>query len=120
LKGALVFLTVFVILLVVTLQYNYIPPGKEIYWLLEVPQTVYPVLGIPATILVYALFNAVVYGVIAWLIFTIVERSRGKKAAAPKSVTETPKAAEAKKFCINCGAEILETAKYCKKCGASQ
>ena len=119
-KGALVFLTVFVILLVVTLRYTDIPPGKEIYWLLEVPQTAYPVLGIPATILVYAVFNAVVYGVIAWLIFTIAERSRRRRAATPKSVTETPKAAVAKKFCINCGTEIPEAAKYCKKCGASQ
>jgi hypothetical protein len=41
-----------------------IPPRRELYDLLGVPDTDYPVLGIPATTLVIAVFNGVVYGII--------------------------------------------------------
>ncbi|MEM2942268.1 MAG: zinc ribbon domain-containing protein [Candidatus Bathyarchaeia archaeon] len=119
-KGAIVFLTVFMILLAATLSYSNIPPGKEIYRLLEIPETDHPVLGIPATILVYAVFNAVVYGIVAWLIFTIAERSHRGRSGRLDSIAQTPRAVVTKKFCINCGAEIVETAKYCRKCGTSQ
>ncbi|MBS7622607.1 zinc ribbon domain-containing protein [Candidatus Bathyarchaeota archaeon] len=118
-KGAIVFLTVFMILLAATLSYSDIPPGKEIYRLLEIPETAHPVVGIPATILVYAVLNAVVYGIAAWLIFTIAEMSHRRRSMMP-SISESPRAAVGKKFCINCGTEIIETAKYCRKCGASQ
>jgi len=77
-KGAIVFLTVFVIFLVATLGYPAIPPGKALYQLLGVPETEYPVLGIPATLLVQAIFNGVVYGVIAWLIFSLTMKYKRK------------------------------------------
>jgi len=77
-KGAIVFLTVFVIFLVATLGYPAIPPGKALYQLLGVPETEYPVLGIPATLLVQAIFNGVVYGVIAWLIFSLAMKYKRK------------------------------------------
>jgi hypothetical protein len=67
-RGAIVFLTVFVILLVITLAYPGLPLGKQLYGMLGVPTTDYPVLGISATTLVIAVFNGVVYGIIAWLI----------------------------------------------------
>ncbi len=79
-KGAIVFLVVFFVLLAATLAYTEMPPGKQIYSVLNVPTTDYPVLGIPATTLIVAVFNGVVYGIIAWLAFTLLERSRGKKA----------------------------------------
>jgi len=75
-EGAIVFLVVFIILLAITLTYVDLPPGRELYGLLGVPETEYPVLGIPATTLVSAVFNGVVYGVIVWLIFTIARRER--------------------------------------------
>jgi hypothetical protein len=78
LKGAIVFLVVFFILIFVTLGYVELPPGRMIYNLLNVPETNYPVLGIGATTLAISVINGVVYGFIAWLIFTLVA-GRGKK-----------------------------------------
>jgi len=60
-KGAIVFLLVFVIFLVATLGYPAIPPRK----------TLYQLLGIPATSLVQAIINGVTYGAITWLIFSL-------------------------------------------------
>lgn len=70
------FLVVFFAVLVASLAYPDMPPGRQLYGLLNVPTTDYLVLGIPATTLVVAVFNGVVYGVIAWLIFTIADRTR--------------------------------------------
>jgi hypothetical protein len=77
-QGAIVFLAVFVILLLATLALPNIPPGEMLYGLLGVPKTDYPVLGVQATNLVMAIFNGVIYGVIAWLIFTF-----GRKLIKP-------------------------------------
>lgn len=73
-QGAIVFLTVFIILLLATLAMPSIPPGKTLYGLLGVSETDYPVLGIPATLFVVAVFNGIVYGVVAWLVFTFGKR----------------------------------------------
>jgi hypothetical protein len=118
-KGAIVFLVFFVIFGAVTLwYYTDLPPGRQLYGLLNVPETSYPVLGIPASILIFAVFNGIIYGVIAWLILTIIVLARRKKVvqkvAPPTSTTEP------KKFCISCGAEISSKVKYCPKCGAAQ
>jgi di/tricarboxylate transporter len=75
-RGVLVFLAVFFAVLVATIAYPSMPPGPQLYSLLNVPTTDYPVLGIPATTLVIAVFNGVVYGIIAWLAFTIAQRTR--------------------------------------------
>jgi di/tricarboxylate transporter len=75
-RGALVFLAVFFAVLVATLAYPSMPPGPQLYGLLNVPTIDYPVLGIPATTLVIAVFNGVVYGIIAWLAFTIAQKTR--------------------------------------------
>jgi hypothetical protein len=77
-QGAIVFIIVFLILLLATLAVPNIPPGEMLYGLLGVPETDYPVLGVSATVLVIAIFNGVIYGVIAWLIFTF-----GKKLIKP-------------------------------------
>ncbi len=74
-EGAIVFLTVFFAMLLATLAYQSIPPGQQIYGALGVPNTDYPVLGIPTTALVIAIFNGIVYGIIAWLIFTFAMRT---------------------------------------------
>jgi len=78
LKGAIVFLVVFFILVFLTIGYVGLPPGRMIYNLLNVPETDYLVLGIGATTLAISVLNGVVYGFIAWLIFTLVA-GRGKK-----------------------------------------
>jgi hypothetical protein len=84
-KGAIVFLAVFIIFLAVTLAYPYLPPGRQLYGLLGIQETNYPVLGMPTTTLVSAVFNGVIYGVIAWLIFTIAKKlSKTKKKTNKK------------------------------------
>lgn len=75
-RGAIVFLVVFFATLAASLAYPDMPPGRQIYNALNVPETDYQVLGFPATTLIIAVFNAVVYGVIAWLVFTIAEKAR--------------------------------------------
>lgn len=69
-KGALVFLIVFAVVLMASLAVSGIPPGEFLYGLLGVEETEYKVLGIGATTLVEAVFNGVIYGVIAWLIYS--------------------------------------------------
>jgi hypothetical protein len=75
-QGAIVFLIAFFAMLVATLAAPSIPPGRALYDLLGVPDADYPVLGIPTTTLVIAVFNGVVYGIIAWLVFTFGMRLR--------------------------------------------
>ncbi|MEM2971366.1 MAG: hypothetical protein QW270_02955 [Candidatus Bathyarchaeia archaeon] len=69
-QGAITFLTVFFAVLIASLAVQGIPPGKALYGLLRIPETDYPIFGIPTTVLVTAVFNGVIYGVIVWLIFT--------------------------------------------------
>jgi hypothetical protein len=78
-KGAIIFLVIFILALLVTLAYSDMPPGKQIYNALNVPATDYLVLGIQATTLAIAVFNGVVYGVIVWLIYTLAEHARKPK-----------------------------------------
>jgi hypothetical protein len=83
--GALVFLAVFFVSLLATLAVPDIPPGKQIYGALGVAETDYPILGVPAALLIEALFNGVVYGVIAWLIFTFGSMTMRKKPQPQQS-----------------------------------
>jgi hypothetical protein len=76
--GAVVFLIVFIVGLGITLASPSIPPGMDIYLMLNVPTVDYPVLGIPATTLVAAVFNGVIYGVIVWLAYSVISAVTGK------------------------------------------
>ena len=78
-EGAVVFLIVFAVLVAITLSNTEIPPGNTLYGYLGVPEVSELVLGIPATQLIVAIFNGVVYGVIIWLIFTILRRQTKEK-----------------------------------------
>ena len=78
-KGALVFVIVFVVLLAATLAYPSMPPGRQLYDMLGTQETDYLVLGIPLTTLVVAIFNGVIYGIIGWLIYTFAEKARKRK-----------------------------------------
>lgn len=72
-KGAIVFIVVFVALLALTLANTTIPPGRQIYNLLNVPDTNYLVANVlPATPFAISLINGAIYGIIAWLIFTVL------------------------------------------------
>lgn len=80
-RGAIIFIAAFLIFLVVTLGYPDLPPGKAIYDAVVGAETDYEVLGIPATHLITASFNGVIYGVVIWLISWLATKvfSRGKK-----------------------------------------
>lgn len=74
-KGAIVFLIVFVIFLAVTLAYAELPLGNIISDAINIDPTV-EWNGILVRTLTSAIFNGVIYGIIAWLIFTFVEKAR--------------------------------------------
>ena len=75
-KGAIVFLVVFAIAVVITMGNTAIPPGKAIYDAF-LPKTQaasgYMVGGtVDAVTLIISVFNGVIYGFIAWLVFTLL------------------------------------------------
>lgn len=84
-KGALVFLAVFIIVLLGTIAYTDLPPGKQIYNALNLPTPDYSVLGIQVTTLIEAVFNGVIYGIVVWIIYTIAARATKKKPQPQKS-----------------------------------
>ncbi|MCW3996342.1 MAG: hypothetical protein NWE98_09395 [Candidatus Bathyarchaeota archaeon] len=82
-KGAIVFLVVFAIVVIITLGNTAIPPGKAIYDVV-LPNTEaasgYLIGGqVDAVTAIIAVFNGVIYGFIAWLIFTLATMGRRKK-----------------------------------------
>jgi large-conductance mechanosensitive channel len=70
-KGALVFLIAFFAVLLISLAVEGIPPGKMIYDAIAT-ETDYEVLGVEVPTLVSAVFNAVIYGVVIWLIYDLI------------------------------------------------
>ena len=82
-KGAIVFLVVFAILVFITISNTSIPPGKAIYQAL-LPNTEaasgYLVGGtVDAVTLIISVFNGVIYGFVAWLVFTLGTMGRKKQ-----------------------------------------
>ncbi len=71
-KGALIFLAVFAIFLVITLGIPNIPPGRIIYDGIGAVETDFEILGVRVPRLVTSVFNGVVYGVIAFLIYSVI------------------------------------------------
>jgi hypothetical protein len=87
-KGALVFLAVFAIMLVVTLGNPTIPFGQQIYTAIGGVNTNYPIAGIPVSTLVPAVFNGVVYGVIVWIIYSIVASATRKDKNQTQNINQ--------------------------------
>ena len=87
-KGALVFIAVFILLLLATLAYSELPVGAQLYDSLNFPTTDYQVFGsIPVRTLISALLNGVIYGVIAWIVYTVAVRAT-KPKPKPEPKTE--------------------------------
>ena len=89
-KGAIVFLAVFAIVVVITLGNTAIPPGKAIYDI-ALPNTEaasgYLIGGtVNAVTAIIAVFNGVIYGFIAWLVFTLA--TMGKKKEKPQNIQQ--------------------------------
>jgi hypothetical protein len=78
-KGAMVFLAIFAIFIAATLAYPDMPIGRHICSSLNLPATDYPVTGVPVTTLIVAVFNGVIYDIVAWLIFTFAEKAKKPK-----------------------------------------
>ncbi len=75
-RGAIIFVAAFLIFLVITLGYQQLPPGEPIYNAVGLPETVeYEVLGLQAKLLIIAIFNGIIYGIIIWLIYTLAEKA---------------------------------------------
>ena len=77
--GAVIFVIFFLGGLAITLGMPTLPPGNMIHELLNIPATDYPVLGIPAWLLITAITNGVVYGFVIWLIFSVVNMATRKE-----------------------------------------
>jgi len=89
LKGAIVFLGAFLLFLAITLGYVGLPPGQAIYDAIVGAESDYEVLGVPITTLAIAVFNGVVYGVIAYILFWLAEKFFFKKQSATVQVKTT-------------------------------
>jgi hypothetical protein len=91
-KGAIVFLVVFAIVLLATLAYTSIPPGKEIYNAAlsntEQYTSTYAIAGTNAYALIVGVFNGVIYAFIAWLVFTLIMMMT-KKKEKPQNINQT-------------------------------
>ncbi len=74
-RGAIIFLVAFALFFVVTMGYQELPPGRMLYDAVVGAETDYPILGISATVLIVSAFNAIIYGIIIWLIYTILDRT---------------------------------------------
>ena len=81
-KGAIVFLVVFAILVVITLGNTSIPPGKSIYdsFLPNTEAASGYLIGgsVNAVTAIISVFNGVIYGFIAWLVFTLLMMTKKK------------------------------------------
>lgn len=77
-KGVLVFLAIFFIFLAATLYYAELPPGNTISENMNVDPTV-EYGGFKVKTITSAIFNAVIYGIIVWVIFTIIDKVRKRK-----------------------------------------
>jgi hypothetical protein len=83
-KGALVFLAVFVVVAIITITYPTLPPGLTIYHMMGLPDTDYQILGLAAPTFAAAILNGVIYGIIVWLIYSVAARGTKKeKTQAP-------------------------------------
>jgi len=78
-KGAIIFVIAFVIFLAATFAYKELPPGKAISDAMGIDPTV-EWSGFPVKTLLSAIFNGVTYGIVIWLVFTFIERTRQPKA----------------------------------------
>jgi len=83
-KGAIVFLAAFAIVFLISLGATSLPPGQALYDMLNLPAevTTYQVGGaIYGDVLIKAIFNAVIYALIVYLVFWVLTyRSRKEKA----------------------------------------
>ncbi|MCW3980059.1 MAG: hypothetical protein NWF11_01130 [Candidatus Bathyarchaeota archaeon] len=88
-RGAIIFLVAFAIFFVVTIGYQELPPAGMIYDAVVGAETDYQILGISATVLIISAFNGIIYGIIIWLIYTILDKAGiiPKRQSKPAATT---------------------------------
>ncbi len=74
-RGAMIFVIAFVIFLAATFAYAELPPGNMISDAMGIDSTV-EWSGFLVRTPISAILNGVIYSVIIWLIFTLVEKAR--------------------------------------------
>jgi hypothetical protein len=79
LKGAIVFLAAFLLFLVITLGYQGLPPGRQIYDAAVGAESDYMVAGIPVTALAIGIFNGVIWGFIIYVVYWLLNSYVFKK-----------------------------------------
>ena len=72
--GAVIFVIFFLLFLVITIVVPTLPPGDLIQKALGIPETTVPIVGVEAWILINAIINGVIYGILIWLIYSIVNK----------------------------------------------
>lgn len=77
-EGAIVFIIVFVVFLAITFAYPELPIGSTISDSMGIDQNLVWS-GFTLKTLLSAIFNGVIYGIIAWLIFTFARRAMKPK-----------------------------------------
>ena len=88
-RGAVIFLIAFVIFLAVTFfAYPQLPPGYNISAAINVEDVIWN--EIEVITLSSAIFNGIIYGIIIWLIFSLIDKARGK--GEQKTPVETKEA----------------------------
>lgn len=86
-KGAIIFLAAFLIILTITLGYQALPPGRQIYDSIIGAESDYLISGIPITVLAISVLNGVIYGVIIYIVYWMLTSYVFKKnqPSKPKS-----------------------------------
>ena len=71
-KGAIVFLAAFLLFLAISIGYQDLPPGRQIYDAAVGDESDYEVSGVPITVLAIGIFNGVVWGFIIYVVFWLL------------------------------------------------
>ena len=88
-KGASVFLAAFLLFLAITLGYQALPPGRQIYDAIVGAEAETSVGGISVTSFAVGVFNGVIYGVIIFVVFWILTSYVFKKEPTVKVKVQT-------------------------------
>jgi hypothetical protein len=79
LKGAIVFLAAFLLFLLISLGYPGLPPGRQIYDSAIGVESDYSISGTPITLLAIGIFNGVIWGIIIYIVFWVLDSYVSKK-----------------------------------------
>jgi len=103
LKGAIVFLVLFLLFFAITLEYQSLPLGKQIYESIVGAKSNYSMNGIPVAAITIGTINGAIYGLIVYAIYWLLKSYILKKKRNSLKV-ENPKSSG--------GGSDIETARF--------